>query len=99
MEKNQNNARSHDMISAGIHVRLGDINMEIGRVAKATEEYNKCVAVFAAMEKEGSIPNPQQNWSKLYQLLGDAARAAGDYDQAIEHHQKSLEVRRKWVEQ
>lgn len=97
MEKNQNNARAQDMISAGIHVRLGDINMEIGRVAKATEEYNKCLVVFQSLEKESSIPSPEQNWSKLYQLLGDAARAAGDYDLAIQHHEKSLEIRREWV--
>ncbi len=97
MEKNENNARVQDMISAGIYVRLGDINMEIGRVAKATEEYNKCLAVFETLEKESSIPNPEQNWSKLYQLLGDAARAAGDYDLAIQHHEKSLAIRREWV--
>jgi serine/threonine-protein kinase len=99
MDKNQNTARSQDMITAAIHVRLGDINMEIGDVAKAREEYGKCLAVFAELEQGegGGIPQRLINWSKIHQLAGDACRAAGDYPEALEHHQRALAFRRQLV--
>ena len=95
MERNQNNARSQDIISAAIHTRLGDINMEIGRIAKAREEYGKCIAIFDTLEQGEGVPHRLINWSKIHQLAGDACRAAGDYPQAIDHHKKSLEYRRE----
>ena len=95
MENNQNTARAQDMIAAGIFVRLGDINLEVGRIESALQEYEKCVAVFEELDKTGGVPNRLINWAKIHQLLGDACRKAGDFPQAIEHHKKSLQLRRQ----
>ena len=95
MEKNENTARSQDMIAAGIFVRLGDINMEVGRIENALQEYQKCVAVFNTLDQTGGVPNRLINWAKIHQLLGDACRRAGDLPAAIDHHKKSLQLRRQ----
>ncbi len=97
LEKNQNTAAEQNMLRAGIFSRLGDINLELGVPAKATEEFLKCLAIFETLDKNGGVPNPEHNWSSIYQKLGDAARAAGDYKAATQRHLQSLTVLRDWV--
>jgi serine/threonine-protein kinase len=98
MERFTNTIRGQNMITVGTHVRMGELYLETGQPAKATKSYEDALAVFQAMEnQQREIPNAQQNWSKIYQLLGDAAFAAGALDQAAEHHQRSLQIRRDWA--
>ncbi len=97
MEKNENSAAERNMIRAGIHSRLGDINMQLGVPAKAHAEFAKCLAVFEELEKTGELPYAQKNKSKIHQMLGDAARQEGRYTEAHQAHRQSLEIRRQWV--
>jgi len=97
MENNQNTARQKNMMSATIHVRLGDINQEVGRSDRALEEYQQCLAIFAELEQKDALPLPEQNWSKLYGLMGDAAVDAGKLLEAEEYFKKSLAIRRGWT--
>ncbi len=99
LEKNENNAAQRNMITAGIHSRLGDINMELGQPGQAYEEYNKCLAVFKELEKTSELPYASINNAKIYQNLGDAARQEGNYRLAHEHFSQSLEIRRQSLQQ
>lgn len=99
MDDNENQVRERTMLTAGIHVRLGDINLEIGRADEAYEQYRKCLEVFEALRETEGVPYPEANWSKIYHLLGDAARALGDFRHAEDYHRQALDIRRRWADQ
>ncbi len=95
LEKTENNASQRNMITAGIHSRLGEINMELGQPGKAYQEYSKCLSIFHDLEKENALPFASTNMAKIHQYLGDSARQEGSYQKAHEHFAKSLEIRRQ----
>ena len=97
MAKFENTAREQNMIAAGIHVRLGDIHMEVGQADKAQEEYTKCLTIFDKLILDDTLPYAESNESKIYQLLGDAARKNGELDNANKYHEQSLKIRRDWA--
>lgn len=95
LEKNENNAAQRNMITAGIHSRLGEINMELGQPAKAYKEFSKCLVIFEELEKKGELPYTAINQSKVQQYLGDSARKQADYPKAKKHLLQSLAIRRE----
>ena len=98
MEQHGKNIEAQNMIAAGIAVRKGDLNLEIGRVQQARQEYDKCLAIFLALERDAALPSPFHNLSKIHFLRAVASRSAGEFELADQQFAKSLEIRRKWQE-
>ena len=99
MEVQGKDVDAQNMIAAGIAVRKGDLNMEVGRVAAATADYHRCLQIFDHLIETSELPSPEQNLSKIHYLLAEAQRADGQYEAADESFEQSAEIRRQWLDQ
>ena len=99
MEKQGKDTQAHNMIAAGIAVRKGDLNLEIGRVAAATASYRECLEIMEELHERNELPSAQQNLSKIHVLLATAAREQGKFEVADEEFTTALQIRRDWVPQ
>lgn len=83
-------------IQAGIERRLGDVNMELGRVDQAISNFKACLALLQSLDQQGKLTGKRHNYSTCYDLLGDAYRNKGNFTLANDYYQLALEQRRAW---
>jgi tetratricopeptide (TPR) repeat protein len=96
MEKREGNVADANLISAAIHRRLGDLNLELGRVTAARDDYQRCLDILLQLESRGELPNLRHNLSTAYELLAESSRRAGDLVPARQYAEQCLEQRRRW---
>ena len=69
MERQGKDTNAQNMIAAGIAVRKGDINLEIGRFAAASDDYENCLAIMESLHERSELTAPDHNLSKIHRLL------------------------------
>ncbi len=99
MDASSGNSNAQNMIAAAIDRRLGDVNLELGRVSEAKVNYERCLEKLLALNEQGELKNSHHNLSTIYDLLGSAARRAGLLKEAEISFAKAVELRRQWVAQ
>jgi eukaryotic-like serine/threonine-protein kinase len=97
MDRDGIDANASNIIQAGIERRLGDVNLELGRVDRATTNYETCLKLLQSLAAQGKLNGIRHNFSTAYDVLGDAYRAGGDLRKSAEYFEKSLEERRTWL--
>lgn len=85
--------------AAGICRRLGDLNMELGRVQAARDLYGQCLQNLQQLDQQGELPERgyRHNFSTAYELLATASRRLGRLNEARKYAELSLEQRRLWA--
>ncbi|TWT53040.1 Serine/threonine-protein kinase PknB [Rubripirellula amarantea] len=89
----------NNIIAAGTLRRLGDANLETGRVEAARQCYARCLDVVASLDKENKLPGRFHNLSTAHDLLGQSLRALGKMNEAKSQFETALTLRRQWLNQ
>ncbi len=97
MEASGADSTARNIISASIHRRLGDIQLEIGSADAAVKEYAKCLAILEELKVAGTLKGARHNMSTIYDLLAQASRKAGKFDAAENYWKLALDERRAWL--
>lgn len=99
MEQAGADYQAQNVIAAGLHRRMGDLNLELGLVNAAQQSYEACLDALLNLQRTDQLPNPHHNLSTAYDNLAEAARRSGRLDEARSFLEQCLEQRRAWLEQ
>ncbi len=97
MEAAGGDHNAQNIIAAGVFRRLGDLNIELGRVLTAKENYEDCLGALTALNEAGELPKPNHNLSTIYDRLGLAASRSGKLEASRAYYQTCLDIRRAWA--
>lgn len=97
IEQSGGDAITQNIIAAGIDRRLGDVNLELGRMQQARDRYAKCLAALQVLDEQQKLPGRRHNLSTIQELLGRVQHSLGELKLAKEHYLTSLDHRRQWV--
>ena len=87
----------NNIIAAGTLRRLGDANLETGRVEAARQCYARCLEIVSSLDKDGKLPGRFHNLSTAHDLLGQSLRSLGQMDEAKQEYETALSLRRQWL--
>ncbi len=99
MEESGGNVAAQNIITASIERRMGDLNMELGRIQSAHDNYQKCLTILVKLQQEKQLPGARHNLSTAYELLGVSSRRLAKLTDARRYLEQCLEERRQWVKE
>ena len=76
-----------------ILVKKGDVNMEMGNISKAKENYYTALKLLN--QKESKTENEKYDLTKLYSKLGDTQSKLGNIEKALENFEKALKLNKE----
>lgn len=87
----------NNIIAAGTLRRLGDANLQTGRVAAAQQCYQRCLEIISDLDGKGTLPGRFHNLSTAHDLLGQSLKQLGDMTAAKQQFATALNLRRQWL--
>lgn len=90
-----------NLTKIGISRRLGDLNVEFGRIQQAYLLYQQCLDGLLKLHATGKLEQygVRHNLSTAYENLANSARRLGRLTEARQHAEKALEQRREWAKE
>ncbi len=87
----------NNIIAAGTLRRLGDANLETGRVEAARQCYQRCLEIVSDLDSKNQLPGRFHNLSTAHDLLGQSLKQLGQLPAAKIELNKALDLRRQWL--
>ncbi len=99
MEQTGSDPVARSLIAAAIERRLGDVNLEVGRIVQAEKHYRACLEMLLSLDAENKLTGKRHNLSSAYELLASSLRHQGRNEEALKCLMKCLSERRAWVQE
>jgi eukaryotic-like serine/threonine-protein kinase len=87
----------NNIIAAGTLRRLGDANLQTGRIEAARQCYQRCLEIVSDLDGKGTLPGRFHNLSTAHDLLGQSLKQLGQMPAAKAQFASALDLRRQWL--